>query len=103
MADDIERLDNDLHRLEESVSANFKAWQENYEKLDTVRWSNLDRQLGEVKGLLESIPVKVGEDITHINEKLERHEKAINFLRGAWAALMVCGTVLAFLLSHGGK
>jgi chromosome segregation ATPase len=94
--------DNLVHIMEGQASA--RSWQESHEKLDAERWQNLQRQLGEVKGLLETVPIKVGEDMTTmekkiglLHEKLEQHDKSISFLRGAWFALTAAGAVLAFL------
>lgn len=69
----------------------MESWQSSHEDRDTERWGHLDEKLSELKGMLETIPMKVSEDVDKlatadeaIRQKLVEHESAIERIKTVW-------------------
>lgn len=128
MADDIASLRDEISSLRATIESFIKSynennvavqqgltshsgWREAHEKLDDERWVNLKEKLGELKGMLEAIPVKLETDLEALQsadaallKKYEEHEGALNRLKGVWIAVTIGGgaifAVVEFLV-HG--
>lgn len=83
-----------------------ESWQESYEKRDSERWETFNRnwseKWGEIKGMLETIPVKVANDFAVANSRIDKLEKALVFWRGAWFAVTVAAGLVEFYLHSKG-
>ena len=97
-----------------------ERWQEAHERLDDERWRNFDGKLSEVKGLLESVPVKLASDLHRLENDIEEvrkenrdgrkalwervndHDGFLKKAMGAWVAISVLGAVLEFYLHTKG-
>lgn len=97
---------SNMAQVLQRLTAN-ESWQESYEKRDTERWAtftaNWSEKWGEIKGMLETIPVKIANDFALANSRIDKLEKALAFWRGAWFAVTVAAGLLEFYLhSKGG-
>lgn len=73
-----------------------ERWQEAHEKLDEVRWQNLESKLSELKGMLETIPIKVEEDLASDHVLLKDLGEAYKEMQGAFKTLKWIGALVAF-------
>lgn len=89
---EIIRVRDRLHELANTVQAASGAvsfleksvgeWQKAHDQLDNVRNDNLHEKLSEIKGMLETIPVKVAEDLAKEKLRTDRLERAYWQMRG---------------------
>lgn len=112
--EDISSLRAEMRSITASINSNttailqrmttVEAKQEAADELSAERWRNFDKTMGEVKGLLESVPMKLGEDMKTHDDRIKKLEEAYQRLRGGvllgGALLGVAEAAHAFL---GGK
>lgn len=73
------------------------SWQKSHDKLDEERNANLHEKLSELKGMLETIPIKLGEDLATEKARTDRLERAYWQIRGVGIFGGVAVTVLEIL------
>lgn len=100
LSNDVKSLHANVKSLTESISSNAMSvmqrlvtterWQESHEQLDDERWRNLGDKLSEIKGMLESIPIKLGEDLDKLetrtnalSERIDEHDELLAQAKGA--------------------
>lgn len=95
-----------------------ERWQAAHERLDEERWEGIKEKLHELKGMLETVPLKVNEDIKAIRKTVDENEFKINTyveavekktdehgatlttLKGVWLALSVGSPALFALIEY---
>lgn len=117
MAGDIEELKKSIESLRseiKSMLASYNSnnvevqqsltaaqmWQASHEKMDEERWDGIREKLAELKGMLETIPIKVNEDIKSLWAQVEKHGEALTTLKGVWMAVSIGSPVLFALIEY---
>lgn len=66
-----------------------ERWQAAHERLDEERWEGIKEKLHELKGMLETIPIKVEEDIAALRSAIDAHDRTLFQLKGIWLAVSI--------------
>lgn len=83
-----------------------ESWQSSHERLDDERWRHLEKTLSELKGMLETLPVKMQEDLGHVESAqaatlatVTDHEETLQQMKGAWKVLAIGGALITILIA----